>query len=117
MAEFDATFKRVKEEINRIRQDDPEIQNALDRYHGRSFVLTVNGDGIYVFHISGGGIEYDLNPSSIPNDMHAKMDIGTARKLVKTQTLGIFDIPRIEYRNIGLNDIQFVRQLFSRKRI
>lgn len=115
MAEFDIIFKRVKEEINRTRLIDPEIQNALDRYHGRSFVLTVNGDGVYVFQISSDGIKYDLNPKSIPKDMFARMDIRTVRKLVQTQNLGIFDIPRIEYRNIGLSDIQFVKQLFSRK--
>jgi hypothetical protein len=115
MPEFDEIFKNAKKEINEMRMIDSEIQNALDRYHGRSFVLAVNGDGVYVFRIKSNGLDYKLNPKSLPQDMYAKMDIATARKLVYTQNLGILDIINIEYRNIGLQDINFIKQLFSKK--
>jgi hypothetical protein len=114
MPEFDALFRQAEDELERIRSGNPEIQNALNRYDGRSLVLNVDDDGVYVFQISSHGIDYELNPQTIPNDMYARMDIGTARKLVYTQNLGFFDLLRIEHRNIGMEDIGFIKQLFSK---
>lgn len=116
MQEFDETFRDGVSEVNRLRVDDIDVQDALNRYNGRSFVLAVEGDGVYAFHISANGVRYVLNPSSVPNDMYARMDIRRARKLVYTQNLGLFDILTIEHRNIGLGDIEFIKSLFSKKR-
>jgi len=115
MPEFDGIFRQAVSEINQMRNNDFEVQDALSRYNGRNITLVVNGDGVYVFYISSDGVSYELNPPSIPNDMYARMDIGRARKLVYTQNLGLPDIFAIEHRNIGLGDIQFLRFILGRK--
>ena len=113
--EFDNIFRDTINRINRERLKNPKIQNALNRYHGRSLVFRVKGDATYVFYITRDGVKYELNPAHIPDDMYVEMDISRARKLIYNKTLGIMDIPLIKYKNITLADIKIKKKLFGVK--
>lgn len=64
---YDEYFKEEISEVNEM--DSPEVEQALEEYNGRSIVLKVKGDATYVFNISKEGIDYELNPVPIPDDM------------------------------------------------
>ncbi len=92
---------------------DPRISDALRRYDGRSIVLKVRNDATYVFHISTEGVDYQVNPSSLPNDMYAEMDMPQAKRLVHHQTLGLMDLLTIKHRNISMKDLNFAKMIFG----
>lgn len=113
MVEFHNQFDSSVAEVNSRLLSDPQTQQALRRYNGRSLVFRVRNDSTYVFYFSGNGIDYEVNPTSIPNDMYLEMDLGRARKLVYEQRLGIVDMLFIVYRNITLADVEFAKKIFG----
>ena len=113
--EFNEHFKNAVTEINDRRLSDPQVQEALSRYHGRSLVFRVRNDATYVFHISNDGLKYEINPDTITDDMYLEMDLARAKKLVYYQSLGVFDIPFTVHRNITLADISFTKRIFGKK--
>ncbi len=111
--EFHDYFSKTTARVNSISGSDPRIKDALRRYDGRSIVLKVRNDATYVFHISTEGVDYQLDPSSLPNDMYAEMDMPQAKRLVYHQTLGLMDLLTIKHRNISMKDINFAKMIFG----
>ena len=111
--EFHERFKNAVAEVNNKRLSDSQVQQGLKRYHGRSLVFRVRNDATYVFHISNSGVRYEVNPSSVPNDMYVEMDLGRAKKLVYNRSLGLLDLPFIVHRNITMADVDFAKRIFG----
>lgn len=118
--EFHDRFKTHVPKVNEMAGHDEDIASALDDYAGERFVLSVKGDATYIFDITPDGLEYDAHEGFDEDlirdgDMLARMDMKRARKLVEKQTLGVLDIPHIEHRNIGMQDVNFAKTLFKEK--
>lgn len=118
--EFDARFQEHIPKVNELAGEDEEIGSALEKYDGERFVLKVRDDATYVFSIRADGVDYEAHPAedgfeTDDGDMVADMDMKRARKLVEKQTLGILDLPYIKHQNIGLEDVNFAKQLFKSK--
>ena len=111
--EFHDYFTRSVETVNELAGSDPKIQQALQRYDGRSFVLAVRNDAVYVFNISADSVDYQLDPATVPDDMYAEMSMPQAKKLVYHQTLGLMDLMSIKHRNITMDDVNFAKMLFG----
>jgi hypothetical protein len=111
--EFHDLFLKTTEMVNSTSGTDERIKDALLRYDGRSLVLKVRNDGTYVFRISADGVDYQLDPDKVPDDMYAEMDMAQAKKLVNRHTLGFLDILTIKHRNISMDDIKFAKMLFG----
>ena len=92
---------------------EPDIVKAFNQYSGRSLVMKVISDAIYSFTVVRGGLLYELNPRSVPDDMYLELDLGRARKLVYRRTLGLLDLPFIKYRNITMADVGFAKTIFG----
>ena len=110
--EFHEYFTKMTRMANEKAATDPNLQAALRKYAGRSLVLRVRNDATYVFRFSAEGVEYEANPSSLPNDMYAEMNMAQAKRLVYQQTLGLMDLFSIKHRNISLDDVNFAKRLF-----
>lgn len=111
--EFHDYFTESVETVNSHVGSDPKVQQALHKYDGRSFVLAVRKDAVYVFNISADGVDYQLDPDTVPDDMYAEMAMPQAKKLVYKHTLGFLDILTIKHRNISMDDVNFAKMLFG----
>jgi len=111
--EFHEYFTESVNTVNSLAGSDPKIQEALQRYDGRSFVLKVRNDATYVFNVSTDGVDYQLNPDTVPDDMYAEMSMAQAQKLVYKHTLGLMDLLSIKHRNITMDDVNFAKMLFG----
>ena len=111
--EFHDYFTESVETVNSLADSDPKIQQALRKYDGRSLVLKVRNDAVYVFNISSDGVDYQLDPAKVPDDMYAEMSMPQAKKLVYKHTLGIMDVLSIHHRNITMDDVNFAKMLFG----
>ena len=111
--EFHDYFTESVRAVNSLAGSDPKIQRALRKYDGRSFVLAVRNDAVYVFNISADGVDYQLDPDAVPDDMYAEMAMPQAKKLVYRHTLGLMDILSIKHRNITMDDVNFAKMLFG----
>ena len=111
--EFHDYFTESVETVNTLADSDPKIQQALRKYDGRSFVLKVRNDAVYVFNISADSVDYQLDPATVPDDMYAEMAMPPAKKLVYRHTLGLMDLLSIKHRNITMDDINFAKMLFG----
>lgn len=117
---FHDRFKEHIPQVNKMAEEDEEIGSALEKYDGERFVLSIEDDATYVFAISSDGVDYEAHDGFDEDvvedgDMFARMDMKRARKLVEKQSLGVLDIPHIEHRNIGLEDVNFAKRLFKEK--
>ncbi len=111
--EFHDYFTESVETVNIHSGSDPKIQQALRKYDGRSFVLAVRKDAVYVFNISADNVDYQVDPATVPNDMYAEMAMPQAKKLVYKHTLGLMDLLTIKHRNITMDDVNFAKMLFG----
>ncbi len=117
---FSQLFQRGVEEINRRAVTDERIREALKRYAGRTFVFDVASDAVYVFRVSEGGISFGIHASYTPHpsDMYLRMDAGRAKRLVEKR-ITVADVllgrltGRVEWRNISVGDVEYLRSLFG----
>lgn len=114
MAHFDGIFKQALEELKRKRESNSEIREALRKYEGRSLHLVVGSDAEYLFSVTSGEIEYQVNPEQVPDDIYLEMDLPLARRIIEEKRFGVFDILRVKYRNVSGEEIHLVRTLFWR---
>jgi hypothetical protein len=111
--EFHDYFSQTTETVNSMSGSDERIIDALRRYDGRSIVLKVRNDAVYVFNISTEGVDYQLDPATVPDDMYAEMSMPQAKKLVYRHSLGLMDMLTIKHRNITMADVNFAKMLFG----
>lgn len=113
MAHFEGLFRESLAELERRRDSDPRIGEALRRYEGRTLHIVVKDDAGYLFSVSSGELTFQIDPHHVPDDMYLEMDLTRAKKLINERTLSLLDLLFIKYRNVKLEDIEFVRTLFQ----
>lgn len=116
---FRSFFQKGVREANQRAKSDLEIQDAMKKYDGRTFVFNVIGDAIYVFAISIHGITLTVSPPTYPDDMYLEMDFERAKKLVYEGSVSKLDIlfREIKWRNISLEDVNFFRKFLGSLRL
>jgi len=113
MPYFDDLFRRSLEELDRRKDEDPTIADALKRYEGRSVHLVVREDARYLFSVSSGKISFDVDPDNAPDDIYIEMDLPRAKRLIEEWAFSPCDLLFVKYRNLTGEDISFVRTLFG----
>jgi len=94
---------------------NPKIREGLVKYDGRTLVLKVQEDAVYVFHISKDGVSLEVNPPSYPYDMYAEMNIERADKMIRKGKVNPLDVVRkkIKHKNISMSDIDFIKEILA----
>ena len=113
MPYFDDLFKRSLEELDRRKDQDPSIADALERYEGRSVHLVVREDARYLFSVRSGEITFEVDSDNAPDDIYIEMDLPRAKRLIEERSFSPFDLLSVKYRNLTGEDISFVRTLFG----
>ncbi len=108
----------LEEEIGKLGEralKNPKITEGLMKYDGRTLVLKVQEDAVYVFHISKDGVSLEVNPPSYPNDMYAEMNIERAEKMIREGKVSAMDFIRkkILRKNIKMSDVDFIKEILK----
>jgi hypothetical protein len=113
--EFQKTFQESIGKVNDLVKTHVKIKSALHKYDGRTLVLNILDDSVYVFKISKNGIILEISPNSHPNDMYLEMDKKRAEKLINHRQISGLDIMlgKIKYRNISLKDVNFFKEILQ----
>ena len=112
---FRERFEAGIAKVNGRIPSDPQLQQALEEYHGRTVTLKVTDDATYVFHISREGLTMEVSPETLPEDMYLETSSQILQRMLDEKTLNPADLllGRIKWRNIGLREVNIVRRLLG----
>jgi flavodoxin len=113
---FKSIFEEGVAKANEKAKTDPEIQNALREYNGRTFVLKVIDDTVYMFTFAAGGIALTVSPTTYPEDMYLETDRERLKKIIYEQRVDPMDLMtgKLKWRNIGLKEVNLVKRILGR---
>ncbi len=112
---FKDRFEAGVAKFNLRAKSDPQIQEALRQYAGRSVTLKVTDDTVYVFYLEKDGIRLEVTPENAPEDMYLETSKEILQRMIDEKKLNPADLllGRIKWRNIGLKEVSIVRKIMG----
>ncbi|WP_309493251.1 SCP2 sterol-binding domain-containing protein [Candidatus Hecatella orcuttiae] len=101
--------------FNKRLQSEPQLRDLLKEYEGRTIVLKVTDDAVYVFHLSVDGLRMTVSPENCPEDMYLETSKEILQKMIDQKRVNVIDLltGKIKWRNISLKEVNVVKKVLG----
>lgn len=101
--------------FNKRLQNEPQLRDVLKEYDGRTIVLKVTDDTVYVFYLSVDGLSLSVSPENCPEDMYLETSKEILQKMMDEKRVNVIDLltGKIKWKNISLKEINVVKKILG----
>ncbi len=111
-------LKKGIDEANRRAKSDKALEEILNQYDGKHFVLNMLDDTTYVIAITSKGLILTTSTIFSLDDMYLEIDSKTFKNLIsgkidQFKVMSMVLTGKIKFRNIGTKEIDLVKRIIN----